>query len=182
MLKHKPIFIEPDTKEKLKLTMNEYYAKINQNKGAIFMAVLRGKVSEGLDFADMYGRGVVITGIPFAPYKEPKVELKQKYLDGNLERGRETISGRQWYSLDAIRAVNQAIGRVIRHKDDYGAILLCDHRFNQNIQYISTWVKNNLDNRQCTFDRTIEELTTFFTTAENTVLDKIVKLKYFFWW
>ena len=34
--------------------------------GAIFFAVCRGKVSEGLDFADAAGRAVVITGIPYA--------------------------------------------------------------------------------------------------------------------
>ena len=39
------------------------------------------------------------------------------------------INGHEWYSQQALRAVNQAIGRVIRHKDDYGAILLCDERF-----------------------------------------------------
>ena len=28
-----------------------------------------------------------------------------------------------------MRAVNQAVGRVIRHKHDYGAIILADERF-----------------------------------------------------
>ena len=36
------------------------------------------------------------------------------------------ISGQDWYQQQALRAVNQAIGRVIRHRGDYGAILLCD--------------------------------------------------------
>lgn len=40
----------------------------------------------------------------------------------------QTLSGREWYRQQASRAVNQAIGRVIRHKDDYGAIILCDTR------------------------------------------------------
>lgn len=31
------------------------------------------QVSEGVDFADSRGRAVVITGIPYAPYKDPKV-------------------------------------------------------------------------------------------------------------
>lgn len=56
----KPIFMEPRNKDALKQAMRQYYGNINQQKGAIFMAVLRGKVSEGLDFADMYGRGVII--------------------------------------------------------------------------------------------------------------------------
>lgn len=34
-----------------------------------------------------------------------------------------------WYSQEAARAVNQAIGRVIRHRHDYGAIIFCDDRF-----------------------------------------------------
>jgi regulator of telomere elongation helicase 1 len=29
----------------------------------------------------------------------------------------------------ALRAVNQAMGRVIRHRWDYGAVLLADERF-----------------------------------------------------
>lgn len=33
--------------------------------GAVFFAVFRGKVSEGIDFSDNYCRAVVTLGIPF---------------------------------------------------------------------------------------------------------------------
>ena len=39
------------------------------------------------------------------------------------------ISGKDWYNIQATRSVNQAIGRVIRHVQDFGAILLFDSRF-----------------------------------------------------
>lgn len=48
------------------------------------------KASEGLDFADTYGRGVVITGLPFPPRMDPRVVLKMQYLD---EMCRNKISG-----------------------------------------------------------------------------------------
>lgn len=63
--------------------MNDYYKKIEEpdSRGAIFMGVCRGKVSEGLDFADVNGRGVIIIGLPYPPVKEPKIILKKRYLD-----------------------------------------------------------------------------------------------------
>lgn len=39
------------------------------------------------------------------------------------------LTGEDWYNQQALRAVNQAVGRVIRHQHDYGAIILCDERF-----------------------------------------------------
>ncbi|XP_025911813.1 regulator of telomere elongation helicase 1 isoform X3 [Apteryx rowi] len=103
----KPMFVEP------------------RNKGSFTEA------SEGLDFADMNGRGVIITGLPFPPRMEPRIVLKMQFLD-EMRRsgaGAQYLSGREWYSQQASRAVNQAIGRVIRHRQDYGAIFLCDQRF-----------------------------------------------------
>ena len=40
----------------------------------------------------------------------------------------QVLGGQEWYRQQSSRAVNQAVGRVIRHKHDYGAILLCDER------------------------------------------------------
>ncbi len=42
--------------------------------------------------------------------------------------GQDGMSGEEWYKQQASRAVNQAVGRVIRHRRDYGAIILCDER------------------------------------------------------
>ena len=41
----------------------------------------------------------------------------------------QVLNGQEWYKQQASRAVNQAVGRVIRHKHDYGAIILCDERY-----------------------------------------------------
>lgn len=65
------------------MTMNDYYSRIRdpQYKGAIFMGVCRGKISEGLDFADSNGRAVMIIGLPYPPLKDPKIILKKNYLN-----------------------------------------------------------------------------------------------------
>jgi hypothetical protein len=41
----------------------------------------------------------------------------------------QVLTGEDWYNQQASRAVNQAVGRVIRHRHDYGAIIFCDERF-----------------------------------------------------
>ena len=39
------------------------------------------------------------------------------------------LDGSGWYNQGASRAVNQAVGRIIRHKNDWGAIFLLDDRY-----------------------------------------------------
>nr|XP_016931748.1 regulator of telomere elongation helicase 1 homolog [Drosophila suzukii] len=166
----KPIFLEPRSKDQFTSTMEEFYQAIRDSKGAVFMAVCRGKVSEGLDFADRNGRAVIITGLPFPPLKDPKVILKRRYLEANRTRENQLLSGQEWYNLDATRAVNQAIGRVIRHRNDYGAILLCDSRFKDasQVQQLSKWIRGHLGDRpQCSpFGPIVRELRQFFKNAE----------------
>lgn len=168
----KPIFVEPQRKDTFNTIINDYYSKISDpnTKGACFMAVCRGKVSEGLDFADMNGRAVIITGLPFPPLKDPRIVLKKKYLEELRVKDKEFLSGDEWYSLEATRAVNQAIGRVIRHQNDYGAILLCDTRFNNPKlkNQLSAWLRDyiNVSNR---FGETVSEVCRFFKNAQSSL-------------
>jgi regulator of telomere elongation helicase 1 len=50
-------------------------------RGAILMGVCRGRISEGLDFSDNAARLVLVVGIPNPQVTDPKVILKQQYLD-----------------------------------------------------------------------------------------------------
>ncbi|KAF9183665.1 Fanconi anemia group J protein [Haplosporangium sp. Z 767] len=56
---------------------------------------------------------------------------------------RSHLSGRRWYEIQAFRAYNQAIGRCIRHRKDWGAMVLLDYRFTlpNHRQSLSKWVR-----------------------------------------
>ena len=127
------------------------------------MGVCRGKISEGLDFSDRAARCVLVVGMPYAMFKDPKVVLKQEYLNSKHRKGLSHISGRDWYNQECSRAVNQAIGRVIRHINDYGLILLVDKRYGEsrNKSERSKWLRERQKNFR-TFNEATEEIESFF--------------------
>jgi hypothetical protein len=51
---------------------------------------------------------------------------------------RNKLSGQGWYVQSASRAVNQAMGRVIRHQKDWGVIFLLDSRLIQMLPLTSS--------------------------------------------
>ncbi|KAL7669865.1 hypothetical protein ACOME3_004812 [Neoechinorhynchus agilis] len=131
----RPIFVEPRDKLELTAIMAAYNKAISDRGGAVLCAIARGKVSEGIDFADEAARAIVVTGLPYPPRKDHRIELKMKWLDHRRSKEQANLTSSEWYEQQAFRAVNQAIGRVIRHSRDYGAVLLCDSRFtSQHVQ------------------------------------------------
>ncbi|XP_075951589.1 regulator of telomere elongation helicase 1 [Anarhichas minor] len=168
----KPMFVEPKGKGTFNEVIDGYYNKVNDptSKGGTFFAVCRGKASEGLDFADTFGRGVIITGLPFPPKMDPRVILKMQFLDEMSRKktpGLKYLSGQEWYKQQAFRAVNQAIGRVIRHKEDYGAILLCDQRFKGSgaRAQLPSWVRPYVRLYE-SFGNVIRDVSQFFRVAQ----------------
>ena len=134
----KAIVSEPRFGDELETVMKEFYSVISATAagvnefgqdGAMFLAVCRGKVSEGLDFADNNARAVVCVGIPFPAVKDTLVDLKKKYNDQKRSVKPNLLPGRDWYEIQAFRALNQALGRCIRHRRDWGAILMVDDRW-----------------------------------------------------
>ncbi|KAJ0985594.1 hypothetical protein J5N97_003950 [Dioscorea zingiberensis] len=176
--KNKKPVIEPKQSALFQHAIEDFEAQLRDRStsGAIFFAVCRGKVSEGLDFADQAGRAVVITGMPFSMKTDPKIRLKRDYLDQNAlsQKGHsKVLTGEQWYVQQATRAVNQAVGRVIRHRHDYGAIIFCDERFaQQNHQcQMSYWLRPHV---QCytKFGDVVFGLTKFFRDKVSSSLAK----------
>ncbi|KAI3863649.1 hypothetical protein MKW92_053648 [Papaver armeniacum] len=166
--KNKQPVVEPRQSSLFSSAIEDYVTKLKDSStsGAIFFAVCRGKVSEGLDFADHAGRAVIIIGMPFAMRNEPKVRLKREYMDQQAlsqKNGQKGLTGEEWYSQQASRAVNQAVGRVIRHRHDYGAIIFCDERFAypNNQKQMSLWMQPHI---KCysKFGEAVFTLTRFF--------------------
>ncbi|KAK7376652.1 hypothetical protein VNO80_02066 [Phaseolus coccineus] len=134
--------------------------------GAALLGVCRGKVSEGIDFSDDNARVVIIVGIPFPNINDIQVALKKKYND-TYKSVKNLLSGNEWYCHQAFRALNQASGRCIRHKFDYGAIILLDERFQEerNRAFISKWLRRPLKVYD-SFDLSLEGLKSFFENVK----------------
>lgn len=141
----KKIFMEPKTAAEYNKVAADYAKEIESGgRGACFFAYSRGKASEGMDFKDAKGRCVIQVGIPFAPRYDIRIEEQKQHFE-KKQKGR----GLKWYTIEAIRAVNQAIGRVLRHIADYGAIILLDGRFCEANLFasLSSWLKPHLSKR-----------------------------------
>jgi len=126
-----------------------HQCSLEDGRGAMFFAVCRGKISEGIDFSDEQCRAALLIGIPYPHWKDQRIIFKRQYNDLMSSRPGGYITGRAWYSLQAFRALNQALGRCIRHAKDYGAILFLDHRFTgqngrMNGEKISKWARKRL--------------------------------------
>ncbi|KAK2912256.1 Fanconi anemia group J protein isoform X1 [Channa argus] len=146
--------------------LQTYYDAIKyceERDGALLIAVCRGKVSEGLDFTDDNARAVVTIGIPFPNIKDLQVELKMKYNDQHC-KSRGLLSGNRWYEIQAYRALNQALGRCIRHRNDWGALILVDDRYRNNpnkyITGLSKWVRQLVQHHD-TFNNAMQSLVAF---------------------
>ncbi|XP_073429308.1 Fanconi anemia group J protein isoform X2 [Dendrobates tinctorius] len=171
----KTVIKEPQGGDKMDFDklLQTYYDAIRfkgVKDGALLIAVCRGKVSEGLDFSDDNARAVVTVGIPFPNVKDLQVELKRKYND-QYSKTRGLLPGSQWYEIQAYRALNQALGRCIRHKNDWGALILVDDRFRSNPKYItglSKWVRQ-LVQHHSTFNSALESLLAFSTNQQQLI-------------
>lgn len=78
-------------------------------------------------------------------FKSSSTRSEDLSLEASVDVSR-VLSGSEWYEAQAYRALNQALGRCIRHRDDWGAIILAEARFvEQPKRYlpgISRWLRN----------------------------------------
>ncbi|KAJ2161968.1 hypothetical protein GGF46_001064 [Coemansia sp. RSA 552] len=194
----KEVFVEPQggTKEDFDKFLAQYRKALHKDgsgepaqRGAVMFAVYRGKASEGIDFSDSYCRTVINLGIPYPAFKDVKVMLKREYNDMHSAPGpgvassQILLSGSKWYDIQAFRATNQALGRCLRHKQDWGAIIMLEARFTHpwNISRLSKWVRGHIRTYDH-FESAMENLASFYdmriqddivAAAEDELLDGI---------
>jgi chromosome transmission fidelity protein 1 len=166
----KPIFLEPRSDQSASDQINQktgpaateallssystaITASTNQS-GALLLSVINGSLSEGINFSDRLGRAVIVIGLPFpnphsAEWKSKMEYISQKAASSATSNNPNAVgkaAAREFYENATMRAVNQAVGRAIRHQNDYAAILLIDRRYGgEKIQgKLPGWIKGSL--------------------------------------
>ncbi|XP_054844360.1 ATP-dependent DNA helicase DDX11 [Eublepharis macularius] len=132
----KKIFQEPKRANQVEQVLAEYAKCIKRCShagttmtGALLFSVVGGKMSEGINFSDDLGRCVVMVGMPYPNIKSPELQEKMAYLDKTMPKIAGQAPGRMLIENLCMKAVNQSIGRAIRHQKDFASIVLLDHRY-----------------------------------------------------
>ncbi|KAJ5772065.1 hypothetical protein N7520_002594 [Penicillium odoratum] len=148
-----------ESREAVKTTdtlLQEYTEAVESGSGALLLSVVGGKLSEGINFSDRLGRAVLIIGLPFPNIRSAVWQAKIKYIEEKTykhgsgseseKKANALAAGRDFYENSCMRAVNQCIGRAIRHVNDYAAIIMLDQRYDTpRIQKkLPGWIQGSL--------------------------------------
>lgn len=136
------------------------------SKGALLFAVVGGSLSEGINFSDKLGRAVVVVGLPFPSSASKEWTVKQGYVwQQTLGPPPVKKAAAQDLLLNAcMRAVNQTIGRAIRHKNDYAAVILLDSRYEEDhfAKRLPGWIRRSKKPATNDFDKDMMMLKDFY--------------------
>ena len=137
----KPIFIEERSTSKQVIL--SYKKAVENGRGGLLIGWYRGSVSEGIDFSDNQARAVIAFGVPYPNFTDIDIRLKKTYNEQHSKAfvNNRLLTADEWYDAQTFRALSQAIGRCIRHKKDYGAIVLIDDKYANLIGKLPAWVR-----------------------------------------
>lgn len=175
LLERKPIFRESKAATGTDDVLDRYSQAIATGHGGLLLSVIGGKMSEGINFSDALGRGVVVVGLPFPSIQSAQWKAKLEHIEqsttartGSRDEGK--AAAREFYENACMRAVNQSIGRAIRHRGDYASILLLDRRYGTpRIEgKLPAWIRQGVVKGGADgFGQVIERLRTFFEGKRN---------------
>ncbi|XP_056373802.1 ATP-dependent DNA helicase DDX11 isoform X2 [Hyla sarda] len=153
----KKIFQEPKKASQVDQVLSDYSRCIKLSgqspgplTGALLFSVVGGKMSEGINFSDDLGRCVVMVGMPYPNIRSPELQEKMSYLDHTLPKTNGVSPGKVLIENLCMKAVNQSIGRAIRHRGDFATILLLDHRYSRPtvLGKLPQWIRSSTEVKQ----------------------------------
>ncbi|XP_028771757.1 ATP-dependent DNA helicase DDX11-like isoform X2 [Neltuma alba] len=189
--KRKRIFREPRNNTDIESVLKDYKETVYPSSsidpsgnpasqsGAVLLAVVGGKISEGINLSDGMGRCIVMVGLPYPSPSDIELLERIKHIEGfrnsnpietstfsasynvysgDIQGGFGILRscshrGKEYYENLCMKAVNQSIGRAIRHINDYASILLVDARyasdpskrsFSPAVNKLPQWIKDRL--------------------------------------
>jgi Rad3-related DNA helicase len=99
------------------VTRDEAIVMINENNGKVPMLLISPSMTEGLDLKDDRARFAIFAKVPY-PF------LGDEWVKRRLDMSDE------WYQRQAMTAIIQGGGRVVRSAEDWGNVYILDESFN----------------------------------------------------
>ncbi|KAJ1832770.1 ATP-dependent DNA helicase chl1 [Coemansia sp. RSA 2711] len=160
----------------------EYVAAVGREGGAVLLSVVGGRLSEGINFSDDLGRAVVMVGVPFPSLASPELCERLAYYEslGSVPDSDEPGFGckpeplgvgsaigpraREMYEALCMRAVNQSIGRAIRHQRDYAVVVFMDARYAEPriARKLPRWITDGRPLEPLQFGPALAQVAAFF--------------------
>ena len=160
----KRVHREPKDTKHLDTALRSFQQDAEQ--GALLFSVIGAKFSEGINFANEMARCVLVVGLPYPDVTDPVLQEKMANLDASPDKA---ISGQEYYRNLTLRAVNQTVGRAIRHANDFAAIVLADSRYTSDPRVwagLPNWLKKGVSSQaqmKVPFTCNQQQLQDFFT-------------------
>lgn len=91
-------------------------------------------------------------GLPYPNLHAVDMKLRMKYFDQEAKNSKDCrFNGQEYYSSLCMKVVNQSVGRSVRHKDDFAAVILVDKRFKQDkvISNMPDWITKHKQTHDC---------------------------------
>lgn len=143
MRNNKKLFVEePGMSASENIALVEDFKSMSEvkNSGGVLLGVCGGRNSEGEDYPGDHMNSVVIAGFPYH-LPTPRINAKIDYYDKVFESQGWNFA----YLYPAIQRANQASGRPIRKANDKGSMIFMDSRFKEKYQWISDWVRKEIE-------------------------------------
>jgi chromosome transmission fidelity protein 1 len=161
--------------------------------GGLLVCVVGAKLSEGINFGDGLGRCVVAFGLPYPDLRDVELQERLAHIErtsagagagtaaglapprqgegGTGGQGALGPVGREMYANMCMQAVNQCVGRAIRHVRDYAAVVLVDVRYTRAdsgcrgvVAKLPGWLTQRWRDYPDGIEPAVGALTTFFAS------------------
>jgi DNA excision repair protein ERCC-2 len=121
----------------------ELRESFTDDEDGVLFTSLWGTLGEGVSYDGDDARTVVVVGVPY-PHLDDRMEAVQAAYDAAFEMGAEdgvgptvTDGSAGWHyavEIPTIRKTRQALGRVVRSPEDFGARILLDARYTERAE------------------------------------------------
>ena len=123
-----PYLDEPGT------AANDLRERFTADDDGVLFTSLWGTLGEGVSYDGDDARTVVVIGVPY-PHLDDRMEAVQRAYEATFGDGTDGDAGwRYAVEIPTVRKTRQALGRVVRSPDDFGARILLDARYTERAE------------------------------------------------